>query len=156
MSKKNTIVIICISIIAYFIFRYFNIINGSYIDYIDLLPLPTHVTYAIKFISKHFNNNKDKPSGKNDEIRVNNQSNNNNDNKYTSIKTTKRNITNTEKKIVASNQQWKCNICHNILDYTYEVDHIKALYQGGDNNLVNLQALCRNCHGKKTVLERFN
>jgi len=31
------------------------------------------------------------------------------------------------------------------------VDHIVALENGGDNNMNNLQALCRNCHGKKTM-----
>ena len=41
-------------------------------------------------------------------------------------------------------------MCNNILDHTYEIDHIKPLYKGGDNENTNLQALCRNCHGKKT------
>jgi 5-methylcytosine-specific restriction endonuclease McrA len=55
------------------------------------------------------------------------------------------------KKIVASQQQWNCKKCKNILDATYEVDHIIALEDGGNNDIHNLQALCRNCHGKKTM-----
>lgn len=68
----------------------------------------------------------------------------------------KRNITQTKKKIVASNQRWHCNMCMNMLDYTYEIDHIIPLYKGGNNNLNNLQALCRNCHGKKTIYDKYN
>jgi 5-methylcytosine-specific restriction endonuclease McrA len=55
------------------------------------------------------------------------------------------------KKIVASQQRWNCRKCKNILDATYEVDHIIALEDGGNNDIKNLQALCRNCHGKKTM-----
>ena len=55
------------------------------------------------------------------------------------------------KKIVASQQHWNCRKCKNILEATYEVDHILALEDGGNNHIQNLQALCRNCHGKKTM-----
>jgi len=55
------------------------------------------------------------------------------------------------KKIVASKQKWGCKKCNNILEATYEIDHIIALEDGGSNNIDNLQALCRNCHGKKTM-----
>lgn len=55
------------------------------------------------------------------------------------------------KKLVASQQRWNCKKCKNILDATYEVDHILALEDGGNNDIHNLQALCRNCHGKKTM-----
>lgn len=68
----------------------------------------------------------------------------------------KRNISQTKKKIVASNQKWQCNMCMNMLDYTYEIDHIVPLYKGGNNDLSNLQALCRNCHGKKTIYDKYN
>ena len=42
-----------------------------------------------------------------------------------------------------------------LLDCTYEIDHIKPLYLNGTNNVDNLQALCRNCHGKKTTEDRI-
>jgi hypothetical protein len=64
-----------------------------------------------------------------------------------------RNVSQLSKKIIASDQQWKCNNCGNILDYSYEVDHIIPLYKGGSNETSNLVALCRNCHGKKTLNE---
>lgn len=65
--------------------------------------------------------------------------------------TIKRNVTESTKKYVASNQGWKCLKCGQTLDATYEVDHVKPLHQGGTNDISNLRALCRNCHGKKTL-----
>ena len=70
-----------------------------------------------------------------------------------------RNVPESVKKYVAANQYWKCKKCNNLLDETYEIDHIIALEDNGSNNLKNLQALCRNCHGKKTarnnIMKRF-
>jgi 5-methylcytosine-specific restriction endonuclease McrA len=66
----------------------------------------------------------------------------------------KRNVSSLTKKMVASNQQWKCGgSCNQTLDYTYEIDHHIPLFKGGSNEISNLIALCRNCHGKKTLLE---
>lgn len=67
------------------------------------------------------------------------------------IKKNKRNLNNNIKKYVAANQKWKCNSCNNLLDASYEIDHIIPLYKNGTNNINNLQALCRNCHGNKTI-----
>lgn len=67
-----------------------------------------------------------------------------------------RNVTQLMKKQVAAKQGWHCGHCKNVLDASYEVDHILALYKGGSNDESNLVALCRNCHGKKTVNERLN
>ena len=66
-----------------------------------------------------------------------------------------RNVSNLTKKIVASNQGWHCGHCHTQLDFTYEIDHIIPLFRGGTNDSRNLIALCRNCHGKKTIMERI-
>jgi hypothetical protein len=60
------------------------------------------------------------------------------------------------KKKVAAAQAWRCGHCKEILDASYEVDHIIALFKGGTNDEKNLIALCRNCHGKKTVIERLH
>jgi hypothetical protein len=68
----------------------------------------------------------------------------------------KRNVSESKKKYIASNQKWRCAHCNNMLDNTYEVDHIIALYRGGNNELNNLEALCRNCHGVKTFKEKMN
>ena len=67
-----------------------------------------------------------------------------------------RNVSQLLKKQVAANQKWQCGHCNTVLDASYEVDHILALYKGGTNEEGNLIALCRNCHGKKTVLERLS
>lgn len=68
----------------------------------------------------------------------------------------KRNVSSLTKKMVASNQEWKCGSCNQTLDYTYEIDHHIPLFKGGSNEISNLIALCRNCHGKKTLLENNN
>ena len=59
------------------------------------------------------------------------------------------------KKWVGAQQQWRCANCNQLLDASYEVDHIVPLHQGGDNHPDNLQALCRNCHGQKTFKEQI-
>ena len=68
----------------------------------------------------------------------------------------KRNVSSLTKKMVASNQKWKCGTCRQTLDFTYEIDHHIPLFKGGSNDVSNLIALCRNCHGKKTLLENNN
>lgn len=72
-----------------------------------------------------------------------------------STNTNKRSVSETKKKYVASNQEWKCGHCYQQLDHTFEVDHIKDLQYGGDNTVQNLVALCRNCHGKKTMSSKI-
>ena len=64
-----------------------------------------------------------------------------------------RRVTNSTKKKIAANQRWNCNICQKMLDETYEVDHILPLKDDGSNEENNLQALCPNCHRKKTNKE---
>lgn len=76
---------------------------------------------------------------------------NNYQNKGNYIKKHKRNINGITKKQVAASQKWTCNHCNELLDATYEIDHIHPLFKGGDNSITNLQALCRNCHIKKTM-----
>lgn len=68
---------------------------------------------------------------------------------------TKRSVSETKKKYVAANQNWKCQHCQNQLPAWFEVDHITRLEFGGSNNVDNLVALCRDCHGKKTAMEKF-
>ena len=65
--------------------------------------------------------------------------------------TIKRSVGESKKKYVASRQSWKCEHCKEMLDATYEIDHIVELQHGGTNHIDNLVALCRNCHGKKTI-----
>jgi hypothetical protein len=68
---------------------------------------------------------------------------------------TKRSVSETKKKYVAANQNWKCGHCNSQLDHTFEIDHKIRLEYGGGNDVSNLIALCRNCHGKKTANENM-
>jgi len=68
---------------------------------------------------------------------------------------TARSVSGTKKKWIAAQQGWKCNGCHTQLDAWFEVDHKIRLADGGSNNVDNLVALCRNCHGKKTTIENL-
>jgi hypothetical protein len=70
-------------------------------------------------------------------------------------KTTKRSVSESKKKFVASRQAWKCSSCGEMLTASFEVDHIKRLEYGGDNHIDNLRAMCRNCHGQKTITENL-
>lgn len=64
----------------------------------------------------------------------------------------KRSVSETRKKFVASRQGWRCKKCNLILDYTYEIDHIKSLGDGGNNEIDNLVALCVGCHKEKSMM----
>jgi hypothetical protein len=68
---------------------------------------------------------------------------------------TKRSVSETKKKYVAANQDWKCGHCQAQLDHTFEIDHKLRLEYGGGNDVQNLIALCRNCHGRKTASENM-
>lgn len=121
----------------------FNHIKMIYENYNFIKFIIKNLLYAIPLITLYFNY---------DTILGNVKQNNIN----SIIINSKRNVNGTIKKFVASNQQWKCNNCNNLLDYSYEIDHIIPLYKNGTNNINNLQALCRNCHGKKTLIDRLN
>ena len=68
---------------------------------------------------------------------------------------TKRCVSETKKKYVAAQQNWICGHCDTQLDHTFEIDHKVRLEYGGGNDVQNLIALCRNCHGKKTASENM-
>jgi hypothetical protein len=70
-------------------------------------------------------------------------------------KKVKRSVSETKKKYVASMQDWKCAKCKEKLNAWYEIDHKKRLEYGGTNNVDNLVALCRECHGQKTAMENM-
>jgi hypothetical protein len=68
---------------------------------------------------------------------------------------TKRSVSETKKKYVASQQEWKCGKYNKQLNAWFEVDHRVRLEYGGGNDVANLVALCRECHGKKTAMENM-
>ena len=71
------------------------------------------------------------------------------------IKTVKRSVSETKKKYVAAQQGWNCGACKKQLPAWFEVDHKIRLDNGGSNQVDNLVALCRDCHGKKTAFENL-
>ena len=101
-------------------------------DHIEVLiskiPLPNSLNHTIKYCKKIYR-------------------------KCVPPEKTSRNVSNLKKKMVASNQKWKCVHCDTLLDYTYEIDHIIPISQGGSNDTDNLQALCPHCHRVKTLHE---
>ena len=68
---------------------------------------------------------------------------------------TKRSVSETKKKYIASNQNWKCKSCGDMLTHTFEVDHVVRLQNGGSNDVSNLVAMCVNCHKNKTANENM-
>ena len=67
----------------------------------------------------------------------------------------KRSVSETKKKYVASQQNWTCAGCKEQLKASFEVHHKRDLRFGGTNHISNLEALCRNCHGNKTMLSNL-
>jgi hypothetical protein len=66
----------------------------------------------------------------------------------------KRVVSESKKKKVASAQAWRCACCNGMLSHVFEIDHVIPLFLGGNNSEENLQALCRECHGQKTALDK--
>ena len=105
----------------------------------------------IKHISELFDNNtinfKDSKEKNNKDISNIKDHTKDNTNKY------KRSVSETKKKVVAFNQDWKCDSCQKKLPASFEVHHKTSLQSGGSNDINNLVALCRNCHGNETIKE---
>lgn len=59
-------------------------------------------------------------------------------------------FTSEQKKKIASRQRWVCNICKDLLDYNYQIDHKNPLHSGGSSDISNGQALCPDCHIAKS------
>lgn len=69
--------------------------------------------------------------------------------------------------ILAHRQDYKCNDCRAKLPIAWHVDHVRPLFDAhwqatfvskaaatkAANSIDNLQALCANCHGAKSLLE---
>lgn len=56
---------------------------------------------------------------------------------------------------LAYRQKYKCKHCNVLLPPDFEVDHIVALEDGGQDIASNLQCLCVPCHKNKTRLNRL-
>ena len=66
---------------------------------------------------------------------------------------TKRKTSQVTKKEVAARQKWTCHSCHTILSSAYQIDHTRALADGGIDDPSNMTALCPDCHAIKTQHE---
>jgi 5-methylcytosine-specific restriction endonuclease McrA len=69
-------------------------------------------------------------------------------------KAKRKTISETERRVVAASQHWKCAVCGNALPAHFEVDHKRRWADGGSEALDNKQALCSNCHTAKSYVER--
>jgi hypothetical protein len=74
---------------------------------------------------------------------------------YSGNTSTKRSVSETKKKYVAASHNWHCKQCQKQLPAWFEVDHVIKLEYGGSNAIDNLEALCRDCHGRKTACENL-
>jgi 5-methylcytosine-specific restriction endonuclease McrA len=54
---------------------------------------------------------------------------------------------------IINKQQNKCGECKTALSSYFELDHIIGLQFGGTDEESNLSALCRECHGIKSITE---
>ena len=68
-------------------------------------------------------------------------------------KTCRRYLPKQYRRNIIESQQNKCNICSSELSDYYEIDHIIAMQFGGTDELNNLQALCCECHARKSRTE---
>jgi len=139
--------------------------------YIKYLPIDRNtasiITPIIDFtsssISKELNNNYNVYNYPNNRksVTFSNQNHNHNLSKqqqkilYSGNTSTKRSVSETKKKYVASSQNWHCKHCKKQLPAWFEVDHVIKLEYGGSNAIDNLEALCRDCHGRKTACENL-
>jgi len=80
--------------------------------------------------------------------------------RYTEATATRRRRTEPERRKIAQSQGWKCAnpdggcLLKGELE-EYDIDHIKPVGDGGQDEPENLQALCPACHRRKTNRERI-
>lgn len=66
----------------------------------------------------------------------------------------KRNVSQKQKDRIIWRDQWTCRICEDeLLPMRWNCDHVVPLWEGGDNEDHNLQAICANCHAEKSCIE---
>ena len=62
----------------------------------------------------------------------------------------RRRINKQVRQTIATNQDHKCNDCKTTLTAYFQIDHLIGLQYGGTDEIDNLQALCGDCHTKKS------
>jgi len=141
LSKIPKVTMLVVAVLALFSIKVYNPFHAGRLNINDLLGTPdfneterNHIKGSKKETNEYENDTES----------------------YSGTQKVKRHVTESTKKIVAANQQWKCAICGCLLDETYEVDHIVPLYKGGSNDINNLMALDPICHRKKTNADRLD
>jgi 5-methylcytosine-specific restriction endonuclease McrA len=71
----------------------------------------------------------------------------------TDIKIKRKKINKDTRQKIADKQENACGECKVALSPYFELDHIIGLQFGGTDEESNLMALCRECHGKKSIRE---
>jgi len=66
----------------------------------------------------------------------------------------RRHLQESVKKRVAASQEWKCAQCDRVLPATFQVDHVYPHALGGSDHPDNLEALCVECHARKSQVEQ--
>ena len=69
-------------------------------------------------------------------------------------KKSKRKLSKSLRYDIAWHQDHKCRACGMKLPRSFQIDHIKALEDGGLDVAENLQALCAQCHAEKSYLRQ--
>lgn len=64
-----------------------------------------------------------------------------------------RSLGESEKRVVAARQAWRCSACAMVLPAAFQVDHTVPLHLGGEDTTENCTAMCANCHAAKTQME---
>jgi len=136
-----------------------NILMGSN-EYLKYLPVDKNATSMLSpildFTSKRsFSGQGQQNMYANPILQVPNQSDYSGQQSGGKITATKRSVSGTKKKFVASRQAWRCGGCNELLKASFEVDHKIRLADGGSNHADNLIAYCRECHGDKTTIENL-
>lgn len=63
----------------------------------------------------------------------------------------RRNVSKKYRWEIAHRQQYKCAECRELLHpKAMDIDHVRPLAEGGEDTVENCQALCANCHAKKS------
>lgn len=80
-----------------------------------------------------------------------------NKNKTKKINKERRTFTQTQKTHLWYKQDWICNMCSDCLDLrTVRYDHIIRYSEWWKTDISNWQALCSNCHSRKTFEENLS
>ena len=72
------------------------------------------------------------------------------------VKKRRHNINANIRSNIVKSQMNKCNCCSKELSEYFDIDHIIGLQFGGTDEEDNLQALCCECHSKKSIAENKN